>query len=121
MKWKWGIYAVLVCWIVYCLWLGVQIHTLESERDALREQVAWLYDWIDTVDSLNTELRTTLGDCNDLLMSFVPPDTTKWFYRVWDVPGLDTMPVITACTLQAWNNGVLIPFKEVDKTKGSAE
>ncbi len=99
MKWEIVSFVIILVLGISLAVATLLYSNLQSERDALRLQVARLYDAGDRVDSLNTELRAALGDCSDMLKVFVPPDTTKKFVRPRNIPGLDTMPVITRCTL----------------------
>ncbi len=90
---------MLMIFSVCCLVLGGLLIDARSDRDELREEVAWLYKAGERVDSLNTMLRVNLRNCSDMLEVFIPRDTTKRLIRARHVPGLDTMPVIESCSL----------------------
>lgn len=136
MNWTWSIReaGIALGIIALALLIGfaaqtAKYHNMKAERDALEERVAELSQWSGDFDVDGEMYQVTFrwGDTSNLSYgihkSWMPdgkPDTTKKLVR--DISGLDTMPVITACTLyvranQAWNGGVLIPFKGVGKTE----
>lgn len=121
-KYKLGIYVVLVCWAVYCLWLGVQIHTVEFERDALIDSVCTLQEKVDTlgtlalvandqwIECLNTReeyinrYRSLALNCAEELAFFRPESTEV-------VNGI--LLERSKSAGKAYNSGVGIPFKAV--------
>jgi len=44
-SWRWMFWAVFAVWVFMYLYLGVQLYTVETERDVLREEVEELQKW----------------------------------------------------------------------------